>query len=189
MSTSTEATTSTSAGLKTWNIDPSHSGVTFKVRHLMITNVRGEFQKFSGAVKYDPSNLAASSAEATIEVGSINTKEQGRDDHLKSADFFDAAKYPNITFKSRAIRQGKEGLEIVGDLTIRDQAREVVLQVEGPTPEQKDPWGNTRIGASAETKIKRSEFGITWNTVLEAGGVAVSDDIHIHLDLSLVLAK
>jgi polyisoprenoid-binding protein YceI len=172
----------------TWNIDASHTNALFSVRHLMISNVRGEFQKLSGTVTYDPAAPEATSIKASIDVASVNTREPKRDDHLRSADFFDVEKHPTIDFVSTAVRKGKDGLEIVGDLTIRGTTRQVVLAVEGPTPEQTDPWGKVRVGASATTKIKRSEFGMTWNSALETGGVLVGDDINIHLDVELVKA-
>lgn len=190
MQTSSLETPSTSAsGVTTWTIDASHTNALFTVRHLMISNVRGEFQKLSGTVTYDPSRPEATVVKASIEVASINTREQKRDDHLRSADFFDAERYPTIEFVSKGVRRGKDGLEIVGDLTIRSSTREVVLAVEGPTPEQTDPWGNVRLGASATTKIKRSDFGMTWNSALETGGVLVGDEINIHIDVELVRNK
>ncbi|MBX3189199.1 MAG: YceI family protein [Labilithrix sp.] len=179
----------TSARHTIWSIDPSHSSATFSVRHLMITNVRGEFQKLSGSVTYDPARPEATTVQATIDVASINTREPQRDAHLRSADFFDAETHPTLTFTSKALRTGDRGLELVGDLTIRGTTREVVLAIDGPTPEQDDPWGNVRIGASATTKIKRSEFGMTWNTLLETGGIAVADEVSISLDVSLVRQK
>ena len=175
--------------MSTWNIDASHSSATFTVRHLMITNVRGEFQKLSGTATFDAANPAASKVEATIDVASINTREAQRDAHLKSADFFDVEKFPTITFASKSIAKKGDGeLAIVGDLTIHGTTNEVTLSVDGPTAEHKDPWGNTRIGATATTKIKRSAFGITWNSAIEAGGVLVGDDVSITLDVSLVKA-
>lgn len=173
----------------TWTIDPSHTSATFSVRHMMITNVRGEFQKVSGTVTFDPQHPERATLEASLDVASINTRDAQRDAHLRSADFFDAEKHPTILFASRSVRRGDAGLEIVGDLTIRGTTREVVLRVDGPTPEHTDPWGNVRIGASATTKIKRSDFGMTWNNVLEAGGVLVGDEVTIHLDVSLVRQK
>lgn len=170
-----------------FNIDGSHSSATFSVRHMMISNVRGEFQKVSGSAEFDPANVAATRIEATIEVASINTREAQRDGHLKSPDFLDAEKFPTITFSSTSARATGDGeLEVVGNLTIRGTTRPVTLKIEGPSPESKDPWGNTRIGASAHAKIKRSEFGMTWNSVIEAGGVLVGDDVSISLDVSLV---
>jgi polyisoprenoid-binding protein YceI len=173
----------------TWLIDESHTNATFSVRHLMISNVRGEFQKVSGAVSFDPAKPEALSVKASIEVASISTREPKRDAHLRSADFFDAENYPTIEFVSKSARRGDRGLEIVGDLTIRGTTREVVLAVDGPTPEQTDPWGNVRLGAEAKTKIKRSDFGMTWNSALETGGVLVGDEISIQLDIELIRQK
>lgn len=187
-----EATTQPStptAKTTTWTIDASHSSATFSVRHLMITNVKGEFQKLAGTVTYDPARPEATKIEAAIDVASINTREQQRDTHLRSADFFDAEKHPKMTFVSKRVAPTSDGLRVTGDLTIRGTTREVVLEVEGPTPEQGDPWGNRRVGASAKTKIKRSDFGMTWNAALEAGGVVVGDEVKIELDVSLVKAK
>jgi polyisoprenoid-binding protein YceI len=173
--------------MTTWNIDPSHSSATFTVRHLMITNVRGEFQKLSGSVELDPAAPGSVSAKATIDVASINTREPQRDAHLKSADFFDVERFPSIEFASKAATwNGATELTLVGDLTIHGVTREVTLEVEGPTPEHKDPWGNTRIGATATTKIKRSDFGMTWNAAIEAGGVVVGDVVTITIDVSLI---
>jgi polyisoprenoid-binding protein YceI len=184
-STAAKASTATK-----WTIDSSHTSVGFSVRHMMVSNVRGEFQKVSGSAVWDPKQPDASKVEVTIEVASINTREAQRDAHLKSADFFDAENHPHITFVSRGVGKRKDGIvEIVGDLTIRGTTRVVALAVEGPTPEHADPWGNIRIGASATTSIKRSDFGMTWNSVLEAGGVLVGDQINIHLDVELIKEK
>lgn len=189
MQTSSTSEAETAVKTTTWTIDSSHTSATFSVRHLMISNVRGEFQKVSGTVTYEPGKPLQASVEATIDVASISTRDAQRDAHLRSADFFDVENHPNITFASTSIRQGDRGLEIAGGLTIRGATREVVLAVEGPTAEQTDPWGNVRVGASASTKIKRSDFGVTWNAVLEAGGVVVGDEITIHLDIELIKQK
>lgn len=181
------ATAATPAGV--WTIDPSHSSATFSVRHMMITNVRGELQKMAGTVTYDPARPEAAVIEASLEVASINTRDAQRDAHLRSADFFDVENHPTMTFRSKELRLASDGAQVVGDLTIRGTTREVTLEVDGPTAPHADPWGNTRIGASARTKIKRSDFGMTWNNVLEAGGVLVGDDITINLDVSLILQK
>jgi polyisoprenoid-binding protein YceI len=171
----------------TYTIEPAHSSAHFKVRHLMIANVRGEFTKVSGTVKFDPSNPANSSVKAEIDVNSINTREPDRDKHLKSADFFDAVNYLTITFQSTKVEpDGAEAYAVTGDLTIRGMTRPAVLHVVGPTPEIKDPWGYTRRGAEATTKISRKEFGLNYNAILEAGGVAVGDEVEITLELELV---
>ncbi|HEY8076106.1 MAG TPA: YceI family protein, partial [Labilithrix sp.] len=189
MQTTTQDSTKQNVTRETsWTLDPSHTNATFSVRHMMVSNVRGEFQKLSGSVKGDLAKPESLSIEATIDVGSINTREPKRDAHLRSADFFDVEKYPSITFVSKRARRTGDGLEVAGELTIHGTTREVVLEVEGPTPEHKDPWGNVRIGASAKTKIKRSDFGMTWNAALEAGGILVGDEIKIELDLELIKA-
>ena len=173
----------------TYQIDPAHSSAHFTVRHMMVTNVRGAFSKVSGTVVYDPDNPADTSIEAVIDATSIFTREEARDTHLKSADFFDVEKYPNITFKSKKVEPAGDGeLKVIGDLTIHGVTREVALKVEGPTPEHKDPWGNVKMGASATTKIKRSDFGLTWNAVLETGGILVGDEVKIDLDVELTKA-
>ncbi|AKF08927.1 Hypothetical protein DB32_006076 [Sandaracinus amylolyticus] len=153
---------------------------------MMITNVRGEFQKVSGEAVFDPATPEASKVTATIDVASINTREEKRDGHLRSADFFDAEKHPTITFESKRVRRAGDGYEVVGDLTIRGTTREVTLTVEDVTAEHADPWGNRRIGASARTKVRRSDFGMTWNSALEAGGVLVGDEISIAIEVSLI---
>lgn len=172
--------------MSTWTIDASHSSITFSVRHLMISNVKGEFQKVSGTVTWDKANPGASSVEVEIDMNSINTREDKRDAHLKSADFFDTEKFPTMTFRATSVKAKGDGAELTGDLTLRGVTRSVTLEVDGPTPEQKDPWGNTRVGASASAKIKRSDFGVTWNAALETGGVVVGDEVKIHVDVSLV---
>src|SRR5262249_30343258 len=157
--------------------DPAHSAANFVVRHMMITNVRGNFHNLKGTIVYDPDNPADASVENIIDTSTINTREDQRDAHLRSADFLDVEHFPTITFKSRKVeRDGDEEWNVTGDLTIHGVTRPVVLKVEGPTPESKDPFGNTRIGASATTKIKRSDFGLIWNAALETGGVLVGDD-------------
>lgn len=173
----------------TYQIDPAHSSAHFTVRHMMISNVRGNFSKVTGAVVYDPDNLAASTVEADIDVTSINTGDAQRDAHLKSPDFLDAEKYPTIVFKSRKVEAAGHGeVKVIGDLTIHGVTKETVLKVDGPTPENKDPFGNVRIGASATTKIRRGEFGLKWNAALETGGFLVGDELKIELELSLIKA-
>jgi len=170
--------------MATYTIDPAHSSADFKVRHLMVSNVRGEFSGISGTVTFDPENPAASKVEAKIPVATIQTRDPQRDAHLKSADFFDVEKFPEITFVStKVVKKGDEEYKVTGDLTIHGVTREVTLDVEGPTSEVKDPWGNIKIGAAAQTKIKRKDFGLEWNAALETGGVLVGEDVAIHLDL------
>ncbi len=172
---------------KVWEIDPAHSSAQFSVKHMMIANVKGEFSKVSGRVSFDPENLEKSSVEATVDVSSISTREPDRDAHLKSADFFDVARFPNMTFKSKRILKNSDAsLQLVGDLTIHGVTRETAFTLEGPTAALKDPWGNVRRGASATAKINRKDFGLTWNAALEAGGVLVGDEVKITLDVELV---
>jgi polyisoprenoid-binding protein YceI len=174
----------------TYKIDPAHTKAHFVVRHMMITNVRGAFSNVQGTVVHDPDNPAADSIAADIDATSISTMEPQRDAHLKSADFLDVEHFPTITFRSKKVEPDGEGeLKVTGDLTIHGVTREVVLDVEGPTPEVKDPFGNIRSGASATTKIKRSHHGLTWNVALETGGILVGDDIKIELEISMIRAE
>jgi polyisoprenoid-binding protein YceI len=185
---STAAVTPQTA-VTTWNIDPVHSAAEFKVKHLMISNVKGRFTSIAGVLTLDESDLTKSHVEATIETASISTHDAQRDGHLKSPDFFDAEKFPSMTFKSTGIRVVAPGeLEVEGELTIRDATRSVVFAVEGPTPPAKDPWGNTRAAVSATTKISRKEFGLTWNAPLETGGFMVGDEVTITLEVQFVKA-
>jgi polyisoprenoid-binding protein YceI len=171
----------------TFKIDPAHSSAQFVVRHMMVTNVRGGFRSVNGTVVFDPADPAGSSIEAVIDAASINTMDEQRDAHLKSADFLDVQKFPTITFQSTKLEPAGDGeWKATGNLTIHGVSRPVVLHVEGPTAEGKDPWGNIRVGASATTKIKRSDFGLIWNAALETGGILVGDDLKIELDVSLV---
>ena len=172
--------------MKTYQIDPAHSTASFSIKHMMIAKVHGGFEKLSGNLSFDPENPAKSSVEATIETASINTREPQRDAHLRSPDFFDVEKYPSISFKSTKVDGEVGDLKVTGDLTIHGVTKQVVLDVEGPSEELKDPWGNTKIGVSGTTKIKRKDFGLTWNAALEAGGVLVGDDVSITLDMQFV---
>jgi polyisoprenoid-binding protein YceI len=170
----------------TYQIDSAHTAAHFSVRHMMISNVRGEFTKVSGTVKFDAENPQNSSVDAVIDTNSVSTREPQRDSHLKSGDFFDVEKYPEIAFHTKSVA-GEDGeLRVKGDLTIHGVTREVTLLVEGPTPEAKDPWGNLRIGATATTKIDRKDFGLGWNVALEAGGILVGEEIKISIDLEAI---
>jgi len=170
----------------TYVIDPSHSRAGFRVRHLMVANVRGEFSGIAGTVVLDAQNPANSKIEAAIDVTTIETRDNQRDQHLKSADFFDVEKFPKITFVSKKVAPAGQGeWKVTGDLSIHGVTREVVLDVEGPTPEVKDPWGNLKIGASAATKANRRDFGLVWNVALEAGGVLVGDEVAIDLEVEM----
>lgn len=175
-----------SAGATTWDIDPAHSSAQFSVRHMMVSNVRGEFSKLSGVVVYDPADLKQARVEATIDAASITTRNADRDKHLQSPDFFDVAKYPTLVFKSKRVETGPGGtLKLIGDLTMHGVTREVVLDVAVLAPEAKDPWGNVKSGVAASTTINRKDFGLLWNKTLEAGGVLVGDQVQITLDIEL----
>lgn len=174
------------ANAQNWEIDPRHSTAQFSVRHMVISNVRGEFLKVGGSATYDPKNLKTANLEATIDVSSITTRDEKRDTHLKGPDFFDVAKFPTITFKSRSFSKTSAGLKILGDLTMHGVTKPVTLTVEGPSEEIKDSLGKQRIGASATLKVNRKEFGINYSKVLETGGVIVGDEVLITLDVQLV---
>lgn len=177
------------AATTTWNIDPVHSVAEFKVKHMMISNVKGQFTGVKGSLSLDENDLTKSELEATIVVASINTRDAQRDTHLKSADFFDVEKFPTLSFRStRVTRSGEGELVVAGDLTIHGVTRKVEFMVEGPTPPAKDPWGNTRLGLSATAKINRKDFGLTWNAALETGGILVGDEVTITLDVQFVKA-
>jgi polyisoprenoid-binding protein YceI len=172
-----------------WNLDPAHSVAEFKVKHMMISNVKGQFAKVTGKLALDETDLAKSRVEAVVEAASIETREAQRDTHLKSADFFDVEKFPTLSFASTRVTVVGDGeLTVEGDLTIRGVTRKVAFAVEGPTPPTKDPWGNTRVAISATTKINRKDFGLTWNAALEAGGILVGDEVTISLDAEFVKA-
>lgn len=169
--------------MSTYQIDSAHTQAQFKVRHLMISNVKGEFDKVTGTIEFDDANPAASSINVTIDVASVSTREPQRDNHLKSADFFDVEKFPAITFVSKeVVKSGEDSFEVVGDLTIHGVTKTVDLNVEDVTPEVKDPTGLLRRGASAKATVLRSDFGLKYNFVLEAGGVAIGDEVHITID-------
>lgn len=174
----------------TWNIDPEHSNVGFKVKHLMVSNVKGDFEKFSGVVELNGKDVTRSKVDVTIDTNSINTNVQKRDEHLRSGDFLDVVKYPTMTFVSKkVVKAGKGALRVTGDLTIHGITKEVVLSVAPISGESKDPWGNIRRGTSAGTKINRKDFGLTWNKALETGGVLVGDEITISLEIEMIKAQ
>src|ERR1035438_1319342 len=178
-----------SATTTTWNIDPAHSAAEFKVKHMMISNVKGHFTKVTGTLTLDESDVTKSRVEALIEAASIESRDPQRDAHLKSADFFDVEKFPTLSFKSTGVRSVKEGeLSVEGDLAIHGVTRKTTFIVEGPTPAAKDPWGNTRLAVSATTKINRKDFGLTWNAALETGGILVGDEVTITLDVEFLKA-
>jgi polyisoprenoid-binding protein YceI len=170
-----------------WKIDQAHTTVEFKIRHLMVSWVKGVFTDVAGTVDIDSANLEKSAVKVRIETASVNTNNQKRDDDLRSPNFFEAAKFPAMTFVSRQVEVANgQPVKIIGDLTIRDVTREVELVVEDFSQTVTDPWGNTRRGASATTKINRSDYGLTWNRALEAGGVVVGDEVHISLEVELI---
>jgi polyisoprenoid-binding protein YceI len=174
-------------GAETWNIDPEHSTVGFKVRHMMITNVKGDFPTFSGTVEIDDKDITRSKVAVSIATASINTNISKRDEHLRSPEFFDVAKYPTMTYVSTKVEKaGVEKLRVVGNLTLHGVTREVVLDVDGPTAAAKDPWGNLRRGASATAKVNRKDFGLTWNAVIESGGALVDDEVMIEIELEML---
>jgi polyisoprenoid-binding protein YceI len=174
-----------SAAPSAWNLDPSHSQVGFAVRHLVISSVRGEFTKYSGVAQLDDADPAKSTVQVTIDAGSIDTRVADRDTHLKSADFLDTAKYPEIAFKSTKVKKaGKDKLEVAGDLTLHGVTKPVTLAVT-TSPEVKGMYGETRRGIQGTTKISRKDFGLTWNKLVEAGP-AVGDEVTISLDVELV---
>ena len=182
---STLATPQTST--TTWNIDPAHAVAEFKVKHMMISNVKGQFGKVTGTLTLDESDLTRSKVAASIEASSIETRDAQRDAHLKSADFLHVEKFPSLSFSSTRISLVRDGeLAVEGDLTIRGVTRKVVFNVEGPTPPTKDPWGNTRVGVSATTKINRKDYGLTWNAALETGGILVGDEVTITLEVEFI---
>ena len=177
------------ASAATYKIDSDHTTVGFKIKHLAISTVTGKFTDFSGTFDFDPKNIAASKATAEVKIPSINTEVKKRDDHLKGPDFFDAAKYPDISFKTNKVEsvQGTT-FKASGDLTIHGVTKPVTLDVEFGG-EAKDPWGNERAAFTASTKIKRSDFGLTWNKTLETGGLLVGDDVTISLEVEGIKQK
>ena len=174
------------AGTKTaWKLDPSHTSVEFSAKHLMITTVRGRITDIEGIIYTDEKDLKNSSVEATLKAVSLDTRTDQRDQHLRSADFLDVEKFPEIRFRSTRIQGDKQSFKLTGDLTIRDVTKPITLDVEFEG-ETKDPWGGQRLGFSANGKIDRREFGLTWNQALEAGGVVVGNDIKINLEVQAV---
>ena len=173
--------------MASYQIDPKHAGAHFKVRHMMISNVNGEFNRITGSIEFDPANPTASHVEATIEAASVSTREATRDRHLKSADFLDVRRFPTITFRSTGVVSSGDGsYKVTGDLTIRDVTQIVTLQVDAVTPEIKDPDGFLRRGAHAVTHVERRKFGLIWNAVLESGGFVVGDDVEVAIDVEFM---
>jgi len=177
----------TRAESELWSIDPAHTSVQFSIRHMMVSNVRGQFNKLGGTVDYDGKHLDKARVQAEIDAASIDTHIADRDKHLRSADFFDVEKYPQITFQSKKIVPGEGGtFHLIGDLTMHGVTKEVTVDVEGPTSVIKDPHGNERIGASGTTKLNRKDFGIFYNALLEGGGLVVGNDVAITIETELV---
>lgn len=174
------------AATSTWQIDPAHTAAGFAVKHLMISTVRGQFKGITGTINWDDQDITKSTVDVTIDSTTVDTSEPMRDKDLKSEKFFDVAKYPTITFKSKKVEAVSAGkLKITGDLTIHGVTKEAVLDVEGPTAPVKDPWGNTRVAASATTKVNRQDYGVKWNANMDGGGVVVGDDVNITIDLEM----
>jgi polyisoprenoid-binding protein YceI len=181
------STPTTAATAVTYSIDPAHSGAGFKIKHFMVAYIRGGFSGVTGDVIIDPSNPANTRINAAINVNTLHTHDEKRDAHVKGADFLDTANYPSITFVSKKVTpDGKNQWKITGDLTLHGVTKEATLQVESAGVEAKDPWGNLRTGAEATTVIKRSDYGLTFNAPLETGGVMLSDDVHVHLDIEMI---
>jgi polyisoprenoid-binding protein YceI len=175
------------AATSEWKIDPQHTSAQFSVRHMAISTVRGAFSKVTGAILLDDSDITKSTVDVTIDVSTVDTREPDRDKDLRSDKFFDVAHYPSITFKSKRVQQVSTGkLKVTGDLTIHGTTKEVVLDVEGPTPPVKDPWGNVRVAVTATTKVNRQDFGVKWNATLDNGGVVVGDDVNITIDVEMI---
>jgi polyisoprenoid-binding protein YceI len=173
-----------------WDVDPSHSSANFKVRHLMVSHVRGELGPVAGAVWLDDQDITRSRIDVSIDARKIATRDDKRDEHLRSADFLDVANHPTVTFKStRVERAGGDDLRVTGDLTIRGMTRSVTLTVEALAPAVTDPWGNTKRGATAHAKIHRKEWGLQWNVGLEAGGVLVGEEVSIEIEVELLKRK
>ena len=179
-----------SAAAEIWVIDPEHTVSGFTVRHMMIANVTGVFEVTKGTIEYKPGEPGSVKADITIETKSVNTRITRRDDDLRSDNFFSAEKFPTLVFRSKRVQNVRaDGFDLVGDLTIRDVTREVVLKVDGPTAPIRDPQGNRRVGANASTTINRKDFGITWHRAIEAGGVVVGDEVKINIDVEAIEKK
>jgi polyisoprenoid-binding protein YceI len=173
-----------------WTIDPAHSNASFSVKHMMVSTVRGSFSGLKGTVDYDPANMAASRANLTIDASTVDTRNENRDKDLKSPKFFDVSKFPTISFVSKRVVPGSGGkFQLIGDMTMHGVTKEVTFDVEGPAAPVKDARGNMHSGATATTRLNRKDFGMTWNTALDGGGVMVSDDVDITVEVELVQAR
>ncbi len=183
------ATTVSDTALTTWNIDPAHSAAEFKVKHMMISNVKGRFSGLSGTLTLHEPEHTLTRVEASIDVATVNTGDVQRDGHLKSGDFFDVGKFPVMTFKSTRVEPKGDGeFAVTGDLTLHGVSRPVAFAVSDLSGPGKDPWGNTRIGLTATSKINRKDFGLSWNAALETGGILVGDEATISLDVQFIKA-
>jgi polyisoprenoid-binding protein YceI len=181
------ATAATIPAVSTWKIDSAHSSAEFKVKHMMISNVKGSFSGVTGSLQLNEADPAHSSVEGVVPVATLSTGDQQRDAHLKAADFLDAEKYPTFNFKSTNVTRHAPGAhKVTGELTLHGVTRTVTFDVEGPSEPGKDPYGNTRIGLSATTKINRQDYGLSWNAALETGGVLVSDDVFLTLEVQFI---
>jgi polyisoprenoid-binding protein YceI len=178
----------TSTAADKYTVDPSHSSIGFAVRHMVVSKVKGFFNEYTATILYDDKDITKSSAEVTIKMESIDTRDAKRDEHLRTPDFFDAAKYPEITFKSKRIEKSEDGFVAVGDLTMRGVTKEISIPfiVAGVVT---DPWGNTRLGLSGGTKLNRQDYGISWSKSLDKGGLVVSDDVQIEIEIEAIKAK
>lgn len=175
-----------SANAAEWNLDKGHSSVNFAVKHLVVSTTRGEFKDYAGTASFDPTDLSTLQANFTVQVGSVDTRDEKRDGHLKSADFFDVEKFPTMTFVSKKALQTAAGkAQLTGDLTIRGVTKEVTFDVEGFNEEITTPWGFKAVGGTAKATINRQDFGVSWNKTLDAGGVVVGDEVKIELELEL----
>ncbi len=181
------ASTGSPAVNNNWEIDGRHSNIAFSIRHMMVSNVRGQFNGITGTAKYNGKDLNGLSVDAKVDAKTVNTNEPARDKHLMGPDFFDVEKYPFVAFKSTKIKAGKAGrFKLIGDLTMHGVTKSVELDVEGPSPAVKDPQGNIRVGASATTKLNRKDFGINYNSILDNGGAMVGDNVDLTLDVELL---
>jgi polyisoprenoid-binding protein YceI len=184
------STTATNpAAVTTWKLDPAHSAAEFKVKHMMISNVKGSFSGLSGDLTLHEPDHTLTRVDASVDVATVSTGDAQRDSHLKSAEFFDAEKFPTMTFKStKVVSEGGGDFAVTGDLTLHGVTKSVTFDVEGLSAPAKDPWGNTRVGLSAKTKVNRKDFGLSWNAALETGGVLVGEDIAISLEVQFIKA-
>lgn len=171
--------------LTVWDIDTSHAAANFRVRHLMVAHVRGQLGPITGTAWIDDKDPSRSRVEASIDVRGIDTREAKRDEHLRSADFFDVEKFPSLTFRSTAVKKQGSGLALVGELTLHGVTREITLEIEELSPAVKDPWGNLKRGITAKGKLNRKDYGLGWNVALETGGILVGEEVHIELEVEL----